>query len=111
VQIRVADTSGNDLTPRITLYDPSGTLVTFANGANVGAISRALTENGTYTVVVSDVSAGSDATGNYNLYFVRVPGANEGGTLPNGGVVSDAIDLGDLDSYTFTANAGESVQI
>ena len=40
-----------------------------------------------------------------------MPGANEGGTLSSGGVVSDAIDLGDIDSYTFAANAGESLRI
>ncbi|MCP4288286.1 MAG: hypothetical protein GY792_28275, partial [Gammaproteobacteria bacterium] len=63
------------------------------------------------SVVVTDVSSGADATGNYDLYFVRMPGANEGGSLNNGDVISDAIDLGDLDSYTFTANAGKDVQI
>jgi hypothetical protein len=60
---------------------------------------------------VADGSGTKSQTGNYDLYFVHMPGANEGGSLINGGVISDAIDLGDLDSYTFTANAGEGVQI
>lgn len=50
-------------------------------------------------------------TGPYNLYFVRAPGANEGGALINGGRVSNTIDVGDIDSYTFTANVGESIQL
>jgi lysophospholipase L1-like esterase len=45
------------------------------------------------------------------LYFVHAPGANEGGVLPNGGVVPGTIEVGDLDSYTFTATVGESVQL
>jgi len=111
VQIRVADTSSNDFRPRITLYDPNGAYVTSDTNYDVAAISYAVTENGTYTVVVADGYPTKSQTANYDLYFVHMPGANEGGSLINGGVISDAIDLGDLDSYTFTANAGEGVQI
>jgi len=60
---------------------------------------------------VADGTNTKDQTGNYDLYFVHMPGANEGGSLINGGVISNVIDLGDLDSYTFTANTGEGVQI
>ena len=50
-------------------------------------------------------------TGSYDLYFIRAPGANEGGTLVSGNVISDQIDLGDLDSFVFAASAGETIQI
>jgi hypothetical protein len=63
---------------------------------------------GTYTVVVSDAGAN---TGSYNIYFTRVPGANEGGSLINGGVISDQIDVGDLDSFTFNVVAGEGIEL
>lgn len=66
---------------------------------------------GTYTVVVSDGSTNGEATGSYNLYLARVPGADEGGRLYDGPTRFDSIDLGDLDSYTFAASAGQNVQI
>ena len=111
VQIRIANTSSNDFRPRITLYDPNGAYVTHNVYYGVAAISYTATATGTYTVVVADGTNAKDKTGNYDLYFVHMPGANEGGSLINGGIISDGIDLGDLDSYTFTANAGERVKI
>ncbi|MCA9498228.1 MAG: thrombospondin type 3 repeat-containing protein [Nitrospira sp.] len=113
VQLRAADitNSVSTLGPRLTLYSPGGALIASNSGSTVASLSETLTENGTYTVVVADGTQGGTLTGPYNLYFVRAPGANEGGALPNGGIVSDAIDLGDLDSYTFPGNTGENVQI
>ncbi|MCA9471859.1 MAG: GDSL-type esterase/lipase family protein [Nitrospirales bacterium] len=122
VQLRAAHTGGTvALSPRLTLLAPNGAQIISTSGPqsrDVAAISCftsslfcELTQTGTYTVVVSDGTSGGNQTGPYNLHFVRAPGANEGGALPNGGSVSDTIDLGDLDSYTFTANAGEAVQI
>jgi K319L-like, PKD domain len=73
VQIRVADTSSNDFRPRITLYDPNGAYVTYDVGYDVAAISHAVTENGTYTVVVADGSPTESQTANYDLYF-HAPG-------------------------------------
>ena len=42
---------------------------------------------------------------------MRIPGANEGGELINEGVVTNTLDLGDIDTYTFTADVGETVRI
>ncbi|MCA9465175.1 MAG: thrombospondin type 3 repeat-containing protein [Nitrospira sp.] len=120
IQLRVADTSGDSFfAPGIDLYSPSGTLLTSTwngNAAGIkchqGSVTCQLTETGTYSVVVSQGNPNNLApTGPYNLYFVRLPGASEGGALPNGSSVSDSIDIGDLDSYTFAATAGESIQL
>ena len=116
VQIRVADTSGGSFAPRVSLYRPDGSLVTSGVGGAVAAIycpsgTCGIDATGTFTVVVADGTQGGGQTGTYDLYFTRAPGANEGGSLINGGVLHDQIDLGDLDSYTFVANAGEGVQI
>lgn len=116
VYLRVADTETTEFInaeffPSVRLLNPSGTLVTSAAGALVGDIASALVESGTYTVIITDESTGEDATGSYDLYFARAPGANDDGSLPNGGKVSGVIDLGDIDSYTFTANAGETVYL
>ena len=116
VQIRVADTSNGPLSPRFELRRPDGSTVTSTSGSSVAHIecptlACEITQTGTYSIVVSDATQGNEQTGSYNVYFVRLPGADEGGSLINGGVIGDQIDLGDLDSYTFEANAGESVQI
>ena len=74
VQIRVADTSGNDFFPRLDLYDPSGAFVAADNGTNVAVINRSITVAGTYTLVVSDDSFGNDAIGDYDLFFRGIGG-------------------------------------
>ena len=115
VQIRVAaldsDTSGLSFGPAVSLYDPSGTFLLFEGENVVSDINRTLTATGTYTVVIADQTTFHDKTGNYDVYFVRVPGANEGGSLTTGNVRSDIIDLGDLDSFVFTGTANEVVNI
>ncbi|QDU69320.1 hypothetical protein [Engelhardtia mirabilis] len=110
-QLRVADTGFGAFTPRIDIYDPIGAYFTGASGSTVAAISGAAPATGTYTVVLSDVSQGNDAAGDYEVHFVRTPGANEGGTLPNAGMLSGNISLGDLDSYTFEAVAGQNFKL
>jgi Ca2+-binding RTX toxin-like protein len=116
VYVRIADTETTEFVdsafyPRIDLIDPNGALVTSSSGALVGDIAQSLVISGQYTVRARDDSSGEDETGTYNLYFAKAPGANDDGALPNGGKVSGVIDLGDLDSYTFSANAGETIYL
>ena len=116
ILLRVADTETTEFVnsaffPRIELFDPSGTFLDSGQGALVGGIFESIVVSGEYTVRLFDNSTGNDETGSYDLYFAKMPGANELGVLPNGGVVSEDIELGDIDSYTFQANAGESIQL
>ncbi|MFK7975627.1 MAG: hypothetical protein AB8C02_05795 [Halioglobus sp.] len=62
---------------------------------------------GTYTVVVFDFGY-SDVTGDYALSFVKGNGAVDQGTLTSGTTVAGSLGLGDLNSYEFLLNAGES---
>ena len=95
IQLRVADINDTSLVPAIQLYAPDGTWISSGSGYTVAEISHALTQTGTYTVVVFDGHSSNPVnTGAYNLYFIHAPGANEGGTLINGGVISGTIDLG-----------------
>lgn len=109
VHIRMADIDGTTMIPRIDLYDPDGALLESSTG-DIAEILYQVTESGTHTVVAYDTNSNGTERP-YDLYFVHLPGANEGGLLPNGGVVSESFDYGDLDSYTFTASVGESIHI
>ncbi|MCO7226763.1 hypothetical protein [Pleionea sp. CnH1-48] len=111
IQLRIADTSNTAFYPRITLYSPSGDYITLGQGSYVGAISYKIETSGTHTVVVSDQSSCQCNGGSYDLYYKRLPGANEHGALSNGDYVSETIEQGDLDSYTFNANVGEHIQL
>jgi hypothetical protein len=110
IQLQVARTSGT-WQPRLSVLTPSGTTQVGGSGAvvaSVGVFKAPVT--GTYSVIVS---AGSPtSTGSYNLYFTRAPGANEAGTTSTDGqALAGTIDIGDLDSFAFSANAGEGIQI
>jgi len=116
--LRVADTEttpfiNSFFSPRVSLFDPNGNFVTGNTGSLVGAIRGRLVLTGTYTVVVTDASSTEANTGSYDLNFALIPGAseNEGGNLQNGQLVSEQIELGDIDTYTFTAQAGEGVYL
>ena len=56
-------------------------------------------------------------TGTYNLNLAKVPGTfatvpgDEGGILTNGIETPGTIDVGDLDMWSFTANAGDSIEL
>lgn len=102
IQLSVA----GDFGVRIRLYLPDGTQF----GIPGSVLKRnSIAQSGTYTAVVE--AGNGQSTGSYVLYFVKAPGANEHGALVNGGIRSGDITPGDLDSYTFTAAAGESIQL
>ncbi len=67
--------------------------------------------------MIQDSNNDVSGTGDYNLYFTQVtesfsvPSGDEGGALTNGGVHAGTIDLGDMDIWTFNAEALDSVQL
>lgn len=110
VLMRAVDLSGTNLSPQINVYRPDGSLQTWSWGSIVAGIGFSAPMSGTYTLVVMDYNVGADS-GAYEVHYTRMPGANEHGLLVNGGTVSQTIDVGDLDSYTFHANSGDSVHV
>ena len=110
--LRVAVTGSDGLLLRVEFIAPGGVTLrsSLANANIVASFSERLVETGTFTIRIFSVST-QVSTGDYDLFFARVPGASEGGELPNGGVVSGQIDLGDIDSYSFEASVGESVAL
>src|SRR5262249_38074177 len=112
-------TSTNYFNVWVRVYNPSGGLIG-DTGAGSGqlAVETAVTatNSGTFTVTVNDSGyTGYIGTGDYRLYFAQFPSAfvvaagDEGGPLTNGAVHDGVIQLGDLDLWSFTANAGDRV--
>ncbi|MBK6510944.1 MAG: hypothetical protein IPG06_16860 [Haliea sp.] len=115
--IRIVETGGDTaFTPDFWLYNPDGTLEDYAYGSNTVAAldcyssgSCRLEQTGTYRILIQD--DGNGYPGNYEIHFSRMPYANENGPLLNNGVVTDKIALGDIDSFTFKADAGDAAHI
>jgi hypothetical protein len=116
LQVRLAKIGGT-MVVRMDLYGPSGNLITWSYSPNVASIvNAAATTTGTYTVVVSDYTnsgtTGNSGTGTYNLYATRsIQASPEATALTTGQPTSGTIDSGDLDTFTFTATAGENLQV
>jgi len=109
IVLRAADLAGGALVPAFNVYGPTGSLVNWTWGYDVASLAFAAPATGTYTVVLYDNSGGFAAAGDYNLYYVKAPGAHKGGALSPGNVVPAHLELGALDSYTFTASVGEGI--
>jgi trimeric autotransporter adhesin len=95
----------------LTVYGPTGAVITSALGTDVAGSFFSAQAAGRYEVVVSDGSTSSTSTGAYNLYLAVVPGADACGVLAPGAIVSGQLAEGAIDSYTFTANAGETIEL
>ena len=70
--------------------------------------------SGTFTVAVSD--SAQTGAGTYRLWLAQVPGTfippgDDGGTLTNGAIAQGTIDIGDLDLWSFPANAGDRIAL
>lgn len=116
IHLTMARTSGN-LQPQIRLISPTGDVVghvaTYGESAQL-VISDA-PENGTYRIIVGDY--GVRYTGAYVLRLAlapkdyNVPADDEGGALTNTANHSGNIPLGDLDQWSFTADAGDFIHL
>ena len=115
----ITDGTGN-FRPWIRLYAPDGATVGPISGAagdRAAGISITAGTNGTYTLIVSDIESsvlGPD-TGEYRLHFFRVPGpyilADDGGDMIGGVDHEGAVHVGDLDAWSFEANAGDPISV
>src|SRR5258706_147614 len=115
--IRVGEmTQTNNFTPRIRLFNPLGTLQASASSSVAAEVAVTATNTGTFTVIVDD-SIGTVATGTYRLTLANPPDAvsispgDEGGPMTNGVMHTGVIDVGDLDLWTFNANAGDNIVV
>ncbi len=107
------------LRPWIRLYGPTGILVREGVGASSSdrdtAVSVTATNTGTHLVVVQ--SYYTSLSSPYTLSLARVPAAfvtsagDEGGVLTSGLAHPGTNSLGDLDLWSFSANAGDNLAL
>jgi hypothetical protein len=97
------------------LFGPTGARVASSFGGTDNDFEYTATTSGIFTVLVS-----SDTFNGVGTYVLRlaqkpepfvVPVGDEGGTLTNGANLTGAITLGDLDMWTFTATAGDVINL
>ena len=116
ITIRMGETvNGSPLTPAVWLFGPNGALLDSYGASGLAAeVYFRATNSGTFTVVASDLSNAYGGSGAYRLTLAKtgspivISAGDEGGTLVNGIMHTGVIDLGDLDVWSFTANAGDS---
>jgi uncharacterized repeat protein (TIGR01451 family) len=115
VTILVAETGSFFFVTQVELYSPSGRLLVTATRSSVSASINAqvLPQTGTYLVIVSDKNGTRE--GQYGLTVIKNPGPNatdpDGGDTTPGEYKTGTIQIGDLDCFSFQANAGESATI
>ena len=115
--VRIGKASGATFVPWIRLLTPGGTQIGSASSSAGAEIAVTATNSGTFTVMVSDNSAGRNQTGTYRLTLAKpgslvvVPPGDEGGPMTNSASATGTIDVGDLDVWSFTANVGENIVV
>jgi hypothetical protein len=112
--LHVAAISGAPFNPTIQVLDPLNVPGVSDTGNQTAATYFTATMSGTYTVRVADTAIQDGAT-SYRIFHTTAPGpqvvpaGDEGGKLGNGGTTSGTITPGDIDVWTFQANANEEI--
>lgn len=113
--VRMGETTTTGLTPILRIYDPYGKLLDSAYAGSAAEVAVRAAEDGTYLVIAGDNTPNWAGSGNYRLTMAKtgsplvISPSDEGGQLPNGTQQIGAIDTGDIDTWTFTANAGDNI--
>lgn len=107
---------GGDFFPKVELRSPGGTLLKSAEGVISASLKAVvLYQTGTYTLTVSDING--TAGGAYGLTLIRHPGLNtsagdaDGGPISSGQTKHGTLGCADLDAFSFSADAGDTVNI
>jgi hypothetical protein len=112
-----ASSNDPDFSPWIRLRGPDGSTLDDEFGNNKTEIEVRATLTGTYTVLVAGRSQFQDRPGNYILTVVKAPGTftispgDEGGPMTNTVPHAGAIQVGDIDTWTFNAAQNDSIAL
>jgi hypothetical protein len=103
--------------PYFQIFGPRGALLGTAAGGGSSDLDAYLsiraTNSGTFTVVAQSYYPNNN--GPYTMHLVKAPGTilappnDEGGPMTNGAIHPGNLTLGDMDAWTFNANAGENI--
>jgi hypothetical protein len=106
------------LTPYLRLLGPEGALLArYGSGGVAAEVSVRATNSGTFTVIAADLTAFFTGSGTYRLKLGMTAGplfilpTDEGGALTNGWMHTGTIDIGDMDVWTFHAEAGQNIVV
>ena len=104
-----------DWGPWAVLRAPDGASLGAFGGPDAGQTRQTASQTGTYTVVVGANPNTPNQTGPYILRLAKAPGnydkpsGDQGGDLTNGQNHPGTITLGDLDLWSFHAEAGDAL--
>ena len=115
VHLNVIDQDNKDLALQAVIYSPDGNVVFDSTNDNIVHIHNLQAKTtGTYTLEIKDghtnASRGNSQLGSYRIYFTNHQVA-EHGELKEQGFVSETLDTGDIDTWQFTAEAGELISL
>src|SRR5439155_708170 len=113
-------TAGSQLSPQLRIYGPTGTLLPSSWGTAAAEDTVTATSSGTFLVVAGSlygINCDLGGSGPY-LFTLAKPGPPIYILFPytalfrsNGAMQTGTIDVGDLDVWTITADAGESIVV
>ncbi|MFO1476961.1 MAG: hypothetical protein U1F98_09965 [Verrucomicrobiota bacterium] len=110
-------TDTNTFWPWVRLYGPDGKLLDSAYNSAVAEVAVNATNSGAFLVVVGDGNGGLSGSGDYRLTLAKtgdpvvVSAGDNGGPMTNGVMHLGTIQTGDLDLWTFSANAGDALLV
>jgi hypothetical protein len=120
IMVRMGNTTTNGLLdPYLRIFGPDGAMITplAVGGYGYAAedITFRATSSGLFTVLLNGGSVADGGEGDYRLTVAKTgeplttaPG-DEGGAMTNGYMHTGKISLGDIDSWTFNAKAGDGI--
>ena len=111
-------TDTNSFDPWVRLYGPDGKLISGSFDSSAAEVTTRATNSGTFLVVIANNPYNNNAgSGTYQVKLAKTGSAivlapgDEGGPMTNGYIHQGNLPVGDLDSWNFTANAGDAILV
>ncbi|MEM9662202.1 MAG: GC-type dockerin domain-anchored protein [Planctomycetota bacterium] len=112
IRVAISEPTATSFSPRLSIVAPDGSVVTATwDTFGFDLTAANVPTSGTYTLVVQD--NGDDNLGSYRLTAIvpdsTVDIGNE--SLPSGTTLTRVVGLGDIDTFTINAQAGDDVRL
>ena len=112
--------TNSSLYPLVRIYGPNGAELGSNIGQAAAEVTTRATNGGTFTVVAANYESGTiGGNGAYRITLsttttgspVTVAPGDEGGTMTNGLTYQGELPVGDMEVWTFSANAGDGIVV